>query len=79
MPESWVRTEERAGRLPGIRLGKYVRFKLGEVERVAHFNEALIHPYVSITQTLGKPGQGLPAIYSVSKSVPLVPTTALGV
>jgi excisionase family DNA binding protein len=33
VPESWVRTEERAGRLPGLRLGKYVRFKLSEVER----------------------------------------------
>jgi excisionase family DNA binding protein len=32
VPESWVRTEERAGRIPGLRLGKYVRFKLSEVE-----------------------------------------------
>jgi excisionase family DNA binding protein len=32
VPESWVRTEERAGRIPGRRLGKYVRFKLSEVE-----------------------------------------------
>jgi excisionase family DNA binding protein len=34
VPESWVRTEERTGRIPGVRLGKYVRFKLSEVERV---------------------------------------------
>jgi excisionase family DNA binding protein len=33
VPESWVRTEERAGRIPSFRLGKYVRFKLSEVER----------------------------------------------
>jgi excisionase family DNA binding protein len=26
VPESWVRTEERAGRIPSVRLGKYVRF-----------------------------------------------------
>ena len=32
VPESWVRTEERAGRIPGVRLGKYVRFKLSAVE-----------------------------------------------
>ena len=34
VPESWVRTEQRAGRIPSTRLGKYVRFKLGDVERV---------------------------------------------
>ena len=33
VPESWVRTEERAGRIPSVRLGKYVRFKLRDVER----------------------------------------------
>jgi excisionase family DNA binding protein len=33
LPESWVRTEERAGRIPSVRLGKYVRFKLSDVER----------------------------------------------
>jgi hypothetical protein len=33
VPESWVRNEERAGRIPSLRLGKYVRFKLSEVER----------------------------------------------
>jgi excisionase family DNA binding protein len=31
--ESWVRTEERLGRIPSVRLGRYVRFKLTEVER----------------------------------------------
>jgi len=31
--ESWVRNEERAGRIPGVRLGKYVRFKWPNVER----------------------------------------------
>ena len=33
LPESWVRTEERAGRIPSIRLGKYVRFRLRDIER----------------------------------------------
>jgi hypothetical protein len=31
--ESWVRTEERLGRIPSVRLGRYVRFELCEVER----------------------------------------------
>ena len=31
--ESWVRTEERAGRIPSVRLGRYVRFKWPEVDR----------------------------------------------
>ena len=34
VPESWVRTEERVRRIPGIRLGKYIRFRLSDVERV---------------------------------------------
>ena len=33
LPESWVRTEERAGRIPSLRLGRYVRFRLSDVER----------------------------------------------
>lgn len=33
VPESWVRNEERAGRIPSVRLGKYVRFKWPDVER----------------------------------------------
>jgi hypothetical protein len=32
LPETWIRNEERMGRLPSVRAGKYVRFKLGEVE-----------------------------------------------
>jgi excisionase family DNA binding protein len=31
--ESWVRTEERAGRIPSVRLGRYVRFRLSAIER----------------------------------------------
>jgi excisionase family DNA binding protein len=34
VPESWVRTEERSGRIPSIRLGKYVRFRLSDVDHV---------------------------------------------
>jgi excisionase family DNA binding protein len=34
VPESWVRTEERAGRIPSVRLGKHVRFNLSDIERV---------------------------------------------
>jgi excisionase family DNA binding protein len=33
LAESWVRTEERAGRLPSVRFGRYVRFRLRDVER----------------------------------------------
>ena len=33
LPESWVRNEERLGRIPSVRVGKYVRFRLSEVER----------------------------------------------
>ena len=33
LPESWVRTEERARRIPSFRLGRYVRFRLMDVER----------------------------------------------
>lgn len=33
VPESWVRTEQRAGRIPAVRLGKkYVRFRRSDVE-----------------------------------------------
>jgi hypothetical protein len=31
--ETWVRNEERLGRIPGVRLGKYVRFRLDAVEK----------------------------------------------
>jgi excisionase family DNA binding protein len=33
LPESWIRSEERARRIPSFRLGKYVRFRLSDVER----------------------------------------------
>jgi excisionase family DNA binding protein len=32
VPESWVRSEQRAGRIPYKRLGKYVRFNRKDVE-----------------------------------------------
>src|SRR5579885_1019271 len=32
VPESWVREQARLGKLPFIRLGHYVRFRLEEVE-----------------------------------------------
>jgi hypothetical protein len=38
LPESWVRTEERLGRIPSVRLGKYVRFRLSEVEHTLAHN-----------------------------------------
>jgi excisionase family DNA binding protein len=31
--ESWVRTEQRAGRIPFVKVGRYVRFRPSEVER----------------------------------------------
>ena len=33
VPESWVRSEEREGRIPSVRIGKYVRFRRADVER----------------------------------------------
>jgi len=33
LPETWVRNAERLGRIPGVRMGKYVRFRLDEVEK----------------------------------------------
>ncbi len=33
LPESWVRNEERLGRIPSVRLGKYIRFRVSEVEQ----------------------------------------------
>jgi excisionase family DNA binding protein len=33
LPESWIRNEERLGRIPSVRAGKYVRFRLNDVER----------------------------------------------
>ena len=33
LPESWIRNAERDGRIPGVRAGKYVRFKLNDVEQ----------------------------------------------
>ena len=33
LPETWVRNEERLGRIPSVRAGRYVRFKQGEVEK----------------------------------------------
>jgi len=33
LPESWIRSAERDGRIPSVRAGKYVRFNLSDVER----------------------------------------------
>jgi excisionase family DNA binding protein len=33
LPESWIRNEERLGCIPSVRAGKYVRFRLNDVER----------------------------------------------
>jgi excisionase family DNA binding protein len=32
VPKSWVLAEARAGRIPHIRLGRYVRFEIAELE-----------------------------------------------
>jgi excisionase family DNA binding protein len=32
VPESWIRSEQRAGRIPYKRFGKYVRFRRREIE-----------------------------------------------
>jgi len=41
LPETWVRNEERLGRIPGVRLGKYVRFRLDAVEKTLAEREQL--------------------------------------
>ena len=33
VPESWVRESARSGAMPCVRLGRYVRFDLADVER----------------------------------------------
>jgi excisionase family DNA binding protein len=33
LPESWIRNEERLRRIPSVRAGKYVRFRLSNVEQ----------------------------------------------
>jgi excisionase family DNA binding protein len=33
VPETWVRDQARAGKLPSIQLGRYVRFRLSDLER----------------------------------------------
>jgi len=32
LPESWLRTKERTGHIPGVRAGRYVRYRLADVE-----------------------------------------------
>ena len=32
VPESWVRSEARAGHIPSVPVGRYVRFRLEDVE-----------------------------------------------
>lgn len=41
LPESWIRNEERLGHIPGLRLGKYVRFRLDQVEKALAEREQL--------------------------------------
>jgi len=33
VPESWVRESARSGAMPCVRLGRYIRFDLGDVEK----------------------------------------------
>jgi excisionase family DNA binding protein len=33
VPESWVRESARSGAIPHVRLGRYIRFDLEDVER----------------------------------------------
>jgi excisionase family DNA binding protein len=40
LPESWIRDQQRSGRIPSIRAGKYVRFNLTEVQRALAQNRA---------------------------------------
>lgn len=42
VPESWIREQARQGKLPCLRLGHYMRFRLEEVER--YLTERANHP-----------------------------------
>ena len=33
VPETWVRDQARAGKLPSVQLGRYVRFKMSDLDR----------------------------------------------
>jgi excisionase family DNA binding protein len=44
IPESWVREQARIGRLPSVKLGHYVRFRLDDVKR---FISDLTNPVVT--------------------------------
>jgi excisionase family DNA binding protein len=36
VPESWVREQARLGKLPSIKLGHYIRFRLDDVQQYLH-------------------------------------------
>ncbi len=41
---SWVYAETRADRIPHVRLGRYVRYRLDAIERWMHDIEEGVHP-----------------------------------
>ena len=52
VPTSWVREQTRAGTLPHVRLGRYVRYELGPVEA---WLEECRQPGRPITMRGGRP------------------------
>lgn len=41
---SWIYAETRANRIPHVRLGRYVRYRLDAIERWVHDIEEGVHP-----------------------------------
>ena len=57
VPVSWVRESTRSGACPHVRLGRYVRFERGEVER---WLEICRQPGRPIASRTGRPGRERP-------------------
>ncbi len=58
---SWVYAETRANRIPHVRLGRYVRYRLDAIERWVHDIEEGVHPALA-GRGEGENGNGRPLI-----------------
>ena len=66
VPESWVRTEARAGRIPFIAIGKYVRFDMAAVRAALKETQALLTT-ASASVINGRGGNGHEENHAASK------------
>jgi excisionase family DNA binding protein len=62
LPRSWIYAKAAAGEIPHLKVGKYLRFRLTEVEawlaehrRGAHHGDAAQHGVVKLAVRAGKP------------------------